>query len=339
MQIDGRLGEGGGQILRTALSLSVALGVPIEINHIRAKRRKPGLLRQHLTCVRAAAEVCDGEVQGAELGSSSVTLNPGPAKPGDYRFAIGSAGSTLLVLQTIYPALLAAGAPSTIEIEGGTHNPMAPTFGFVQHCLVPLLASMGQDLEIELLRPGFYPAGGGKLRAKIVPGQARAFELLERGEAGRHTCRIGLAHLPDSIAKSEWKSFAKLTNWPEDLFEHEDLSTAVSPGNVLEAHLRYTHVTQVMTQFGAPGVSGRNLAKSLAGQVKKALRHDAPVVAHLADQLMLPMALLAGGTYRCTGMSLHAETNAQVINMFLPGAVTIGERTPVGVEVTVKGRS
>ena len=179
LTIDGRNGEGGGQVLRTALSLSVALGQPVRVTHVRGKRAKPGLLRQHLTALRAAAEISAGTAVG-ELGGSEIELRPGPVRAGAYEFRIGSAGSTLLVLQTVLPPLLLAGGPSTLVLEGGTHNPLAPPFEFVARAFAPLLARLGARLELELVRPGFHPAGGGVLCARITPPvRAMPLELLE----------------------------------------------------------------------------------------------------------------------------------------------------------------
>ncbi|MEQ1894293.1 MAG: RNA 3'-terminal phosphate cyclase, partial [Planctomycetota bacterium] len=179
LTIDGRTGEGGGQVLRTALSLSVALGRPVRVTHVRGKREKPGLLRQHLTALRAAAEISGGTAVG-ELSGAEAELRPGPVRAGDYEFRIGSAGSTLLVLQTVLSPLLLADGPSTLLLEGGTHNPLAPPFEFVARAFAPLLARLGARLAFELVRPGFHPAGGGVLRAHITPPEpALPLELLE----------------------------------------------------------------------------------------------------------------------------------------------------------------
>jgi RNA 3'-terminal phosphate cyclase (ATP) len=165
--IDGSEGEGGGQILRTALSLSVATGKPFTIRSIRVRRTKPGLMRQHLTAVKAAAEISGARVEGAEVGATSLVFSPGPVKAGDYVFRIGSAGSTTLVLQTVLPPLAIAGAPSRIVIEGGTHNMGAPPFEFLDRAFLPLIRRMGFDVTARLTRHGFYPAGGGMIEVGI----------------------------------------------------------------------------------------------------------------------------------------------------------------------------
>src|SRR6476620_518674 len=161
--IDGSVGEGGGQIIRNSLALSLVTGQPFRIVNIRAGRKKPGLLRQHLTAVQAANQIGDAAVDGAEMGSGEVVFRPEGIRAGDYRFAIGTAGSTTLVLQTILPALILAGAPSHLTLEGGTHNPLAPPFDFLAQTFLPHLARFGPTVTATLARPGFFPAGGGRL--------------------------------------------------------------------------------------------------------------------------------------------------------------------------------
>ena len=169
IEIDGSQGEGGGQILRSSLSLAICTQRPFRIANIRANRDKPGLLRQHLTAVKAAAEICGGEVIGAEIGSRELTFKPGALKGGDYSFAIGTAGSSTLVLQTVLPPLLTAAEPSVVRISGGTHNKGSPPFDFLQRAFLPLIARMGARVELELLSYGFYPKGGGVIVATITP--------------------------------------------------------------------------------------------------------------------------------------------------------------------------
>src|SRR5215831_445162 len=182
LKIDGSLGEGGGQVLRTSLALSALTGQPFEIEKIRASRKKPGLMRQHLTSVQAAARVCNAHVEGAAISSQSLRFAPGPAVAGVYEFQVGTAGSATLVLQTVLPPLLLARGPSRVVVEGGTHNPLAPPFDFLERSFLPLIQRMGPSVELELRRPGFFPAGGGRFHAKIKPVKKLVrFDLLERG--------------------------------------------------------------------------------------------------------------------------------------------------------------
>ena len=180
--IDGAMGEGGGQILRSALALSLCLNKPFRITNIRANRDKPGLRPQHLVAVQAAAKIADAKVDGATKSSQLLEFIPGSIKPGEYSFDIGTAGSTTLVLQTILPALLTAAQPSTIQLHGGTHNPLAPPFDFFQQAFVPLLNRMGPRIKTHLQRPGFYPVGGGIVAVTIEPvAKLQPLKIVERG--------------------------------------------------------------------------------------------------------------------------------------------------------------
>ena len=200
--IDGRTGEGGGQVLRTSLALSMITGIPVTLEHIRAKRTKPGLMRQHLTCVRAAKAVCGARVTGDEVRSSRLVFEPGEVVPGEYDFAIGTAGSTSLVLQTVLPALMLAAEPSVVRVSGGTHNQKAPPADYIERVFAPLLGRIGPQVEVEMVRAGFYPAGGGLLQAAITPCAREALgalELLERGADLGRRVRSVVSNLPKRI--------------------------------------------------------------------------------------------------------------------------------------------
>lgn len=339
LTLDGRMGEGGGQVLRSALSLAVALGRPVRVANVRAGRGKPGLLRQHRTALLAAAAISGGAVEGGELGSTEVVLHPGRVRPGSYEFGIGSAGSTLLVLQTVLPPLLLADGPSTILLEGGTHNPMAPPFEFLRDSFAPCLGELGVELALELLRPGFHPAGGGRLRAVVTPvAEPGPLERLERGAARECRAEIGLAHLPRDIADREWRALSRELGAAGLRRVDRDLASSVGPGNYVSIHLEFEHVTEVLTAFGERRVSAESVAHRVASEARRYLEASAPVGEHLADQLMLPLALLAGGRYRTLAPSLHARTNADVVNLFLPGAVRFEERGPADWIVDVRAR-
>ena len=203
LTIDGSQGEGGGQILRSSLALSVCLQLPIKLEKIRAKRQKPGLMRQHLTAVRAAAEISEAEVKGDAVNSRELVFLPKTLKSGDFSFAIGTAGSSTLVLQTILPALLRAKEKSTLTIKGGTHNAMAPSFDFIEKTFLPVLRKMGPNVTAQLVRSGFYPAGGGSFTAEIHPGPLSRLELLARGEILNQYAISRVAGLPFNIIERE----------------------------------------------------------------------------------------------------------------------------------------
>ncbi|MFG0284936.1 MAG: RNA 3'-terminal phosphate cyclase [Phycisphaerales bacterium JB039] len=318
IELDGALGEGGGQILRTALGLSMVTGRACRIENIRAGRAKPGLLRQHLTAVQAAARVSGAQVEGAAIGAATLTFAPGPVTSGEYHFAIGTAGSTTLVLQTLLPALITAPAPSTITIEGGTHNTHAPSVHFLARAFLPLLERMGPRVELRLERHGFYPAGGGRIVASITPCKAlRPLTLLERGEITQRRAIATVAGLPGAIAKRELAAFAQRLNWPDDALRIERLPDRVGPGNVLSVEVGDGVVTEVFTGFGQKGVSAEKVGGDTAEEVCAYLAGGAPVGPYLADQLMVPMALAGGGALRTGPLTSHASTNAAVIRRFL----------------------
>lgn len=341
LRIDGSQGEGGGQVVRTSLSLSAALGQPITIENVRGGRRKPGLLRQHRTALRAVRDITGGEIEGDELGSLSVRFTPGErCHGGNYHFGIGSAGSTMLVLQTVLPALFLADEPSTVTLEGGTHNPMAPPFEAFAESFLPQLRAIGLDVEAALVRPGFFPAGGGLLRVEIQPaGATRALELLERGAPGVGSCEVIVQNLSRKVPSREWTAFQKRVHWHSDQLTVTTVKGGKGPGNVMYARQPFANVTAVHASFGMRTLASELVGSQLASAVRGYEATDAPVDEYLADQLMLPLALFGGGVYRCGQVSEHARTNAEVINLFLPGAVTIEYEAPVTESATRSGGS
>jgi len=316
VELDGSLGEGGGQILRTALSLSMVTGRPFRIERIRAGRAKPGLLRQHLTAVLAAQRVCGAEVEGAAIGSTVLTFQPGPVRPGEYTFAIGSAGSTTLVLQTLLPALMVGDSSSSLTIEGGTHNIYAPSVDFLTRTFLPLLERMGPRVALDLERHGFYPRGGGRISARITPcKKLKPIELLSRGEARERRAIASVAGLSGEIAKRELKVIQKKLGW--ETIRIQQLDDDVGPGNVLSLEIESEHVTEVITGFGRKGVSAEEVASAAVKEARTYLAGDHPVGPHLADQLMLPFAMAGAGAFRSGPLTPHARTNASVIAQFL----------------------
>lgn len=222
--IDGAAGEGGGQVLRTALALSLITGQPFRIDAIRGGRPRPGLMRQHITAIEAACAVGDGVCDGMAVGASSVTFTPGRRlRGGDHHFAVGTAGSTALVLQAVLLPLLRADRPSRLVIDGGTHARAAPPFDFIAATLVPLLRRMGAVITIHLVRPGFHPVGGGRIVVEIEPSPLRPLTLLDRGAFIEGTARAVVASLPATIAARELAAARReLADWPEDAFQAEE---------------------------------------------------------------------------------------------------------------------
>ena len=325
LQLDGSRGEGGGQILRTSLALAMITGRSFQIRQIRAGRPKPGLMRQHLTAVKAAAKVCSAELEGAELKSQRLTFKPGPVRAGEFHFDIGTAGSATLVLQTVLPALMTADEPSQLTLCGGTHNTHAPPFDFLAKAFLPLLKRIGPAVTATLIRPGFFPAGGGKVVVDIQPSQSlKPLELLNGGPVVRRRATAMISRLPRHIAERELATIRRKL----DLSECEtavDEVESVGPGNVLVVEIERQHVTEVFTGFGQRGVKAEKVAAGVAREAKRYLDAGTPVDEHLADQLLLPMALAGAGRYRTTVPTPHTTTNMETIRKFLDAAIEIEE--------------
>ena len=321
--------SGGGQLLRSSLSLALVAGRAFRMTNIRGKRPKPGLMRQHLTCVKAAAEVCGAEVEGAEMGSTELVFTPGKIAAGDYRFAIGSGGSTTLVLQTLLPALLHAEASSTLRIEGGTHNPMAPPFEFIEQCFLPVLWSMGVDATVTLERPGFMQAGGGVLTAEIAPIKKwKKLKLIERGEPVETFGRVLHAHLAREIAEREIVTASKILEWPENHIDLRYANDSTGPGNAILLGARFAKVCEISTGIAQMGKSAEAVATGAAKGLRGYLASVAPVGVHLADQLLLPMALASGGVFHTLSITDHTRTNMALIEQFLPVKFSVEEFGP-----------
>jgi RNA 3'-terminal phosphate cyclase (ATP) len=318
IEIDGSEGEGGGQILRTSLSLSLVTGSPFRIEKIRAGRTKPGLLRQHLTAVKAAAQIGRAEVDGDALGSLQVVFRPATIRPGSYTFAVGTAGSAGLVLQTVLPPLLLASGPSELTLEGGTHNPWAPPFDFLARAFLPLLRRMGAEVRAALERPGFYPAGGGRFRVSIRPTTGLTpLDLRQRGDVRRTSARALVAHLPIHIAERELKVVRTRLGWKDEDLSVESVENAAGPGNVLIAEIESDRVTEVFTGFGQRNVRAETVAEQVVAGVRRYLSAGVPVGKHLADQLLIPLALARGGSFRTIALTRHSTTNIDILHRFL----------------------
>lgn len=327
--VDGSHGEGGGQILRSSLALSLVTGKAFRIQRVRAGRARPGLLRQHLTAVQAAAAIGDALVTGDRIGSMELTFEPRAIRAGEHRFAVGTAGSACLVMQSILPALLSAGEPSRLVLEGGTHNPTAPTFDFLAQSYLPLLASMGAPVLASLDRHGFYPTGGGRFDVRI-PGTAKlgGLELDDPGEQGAWHAVAKVARLPLHIADRELAVLASELDLDEEELERVELPADQGPGNVCHVALEHERLTVLFTGFGEKGVPAEEVASEVVEGVERYAEALVAVDEHLADQLLLPMALGEGGSFTTTEPTRHALTHAEVIALFLERRVGFEELGP-----------
>ncbi len=334
--IDGAVGEGGGQILRTALSLSLCLQRPFHLINIRRHRRKPGLQRQHLAAVHAATAIGRAEVEGADLDSTELSFTPEGIAGGDYRFDIGSAGSTSLVFQTILLPLLMADAPSRLVLNGGTHNPLAPSFEFMQQAFLPLLARMGAKVRLELVRPGYYPVGAGEVRAGIQPcSRLVPLFLEERGAIHSIRAVATLSRLPEHIAERELRVVAEgLGLEPEALsVRHE--TAARCPGNALQVTVESESCTEVFSAIGQRGLPAEVVAERVVALVRRYLNAGVSVGPYLADQLLLPLALAGSGSFVTVAPDRHTPTNIEVIRQFLPLAIETKALAPDRWRITI----
>jgi len=321
--IDGSHNEGGGQILRTALTLSLATRTPFRIEKIRAGRKQPGLLRQHIAAVKAAAQIGKAEVQGDQINSQELTFAPKDVIPGEYNLSIGTAGSTSLVLQTVLPVLMLASKPSSLTLEGGTHNPAAPPYDFLEKAFVPLLNRIGGRVRMELLTPGFYPAGGGVMKVTVQPpSELNPLDLTKRGEPRGRAARAIVANLARNIAERELAVIGKKLSWDPSSLTVEVVSSR-GPGNLVLLEVESEHVTELFTGFGERNVRAEAVAEQAASEARRYLASDAAVGEHLADQLLLPLTFAKGGVFTTLPLSRHARTNIDTIARFLSTNIRI----------------
>jgi RNA 3'-terminal phosphate cyclase (ATP) len=317
IEIDGA--AGGGQLLRSALSLSLCTGTGFTMQRIRAKRSKPGLMRQHLTAVNAAARIGNAYVEGAELGTTTLRFEPGVVVPGEYTFATGSAGSATLVLQTVLPPLSRCDMPSTLRLEGGTHNPLAPSADFIADTYLPALRRIGIEATLELERPGFFPAGGGILHARVSPApELRYVEFDTRGELRSIEATALLSGLSSSIGERELRGLAAAFGLNQSALHLRQVRPSIGPGNALLLRVRHAQHAETFTGHGERGLSAEAVAAKLADEARTYLASTACVAEHLSDQLLLPMALAGGGAFTTQVISDHLRSNARLIEKFLP---------------------
>lgn len=351
IRIDGSYGEGGGQVIRTALALAALTGQPIQIDAIRAHRPNPGLAAQHLSGVLATAQIVDAQVTGATIGSQSLTFRPQrPPQSGPYHFDVaaaakrGSAGATTLLFQTIWLPLALSRGQSDLDLRGGTHVAWSPPYPYLDQVYLAMLARMGLVAETTLSAWGFYPVGGGAISAQI-PGdqQPSPLTLIERGELVRVHGMAVAAELPAHIAQ-------RMTNRALNVLKAEGLPVEITPQRVKSAGpgagifliAEYENVVAGFSAIGAQGKPSDQVADEACDALIRHHRQGAPVDPHLADQLLLPLALTPGeSTFHTSEITQHLLTNAHVIRQFLPVEITIdgAEGDPGDVSVIVPAPS
>jgi len=327
--INGSYGEGGGQVLRTSLTLSALLGEPVRIENIRVKRRKPGLQAQHLTGVRAIAQICDGELEGADFGSPTLTFRPtSPPRTGEYSFDVakarkgGSAGATSLVFQTLLLPLASAPGQSRLTIRGGTHVAWSPPFHYLKHVYLPALARMGLEARAEIERWGWYPIGGGEMTATIrgrKGSHLSGLNLVERGELKRLWGISTTSNLPPHISQRQ-KRRAEEYLRKRGFDPQIEIVDAPSPGQgtVVFLMAEYEHTVAGFSSLGRRGKPAEKVAEEACRDFIAYHQSGACLDKHLADQLILPLALTPGpSAFTTCEITQHLLTNVWVVEQFL----------------------
>lgn len=335
IEIDGRDGEGGGQIVRTSVALAAITGRPLSVIRVRANRQKPGLQAQHLTAVKAVAEVCAAETEGLRLGAARFRLVPGAIRGGSYHFAVPTAGSAGLVLQAVLPVLLRAPSASEVVFEGGTHVPKAPPYDHLEQVFLPALREMGVTAEIRLERPGFYPKGGGRMVLTVEPWKAPTFfDRTAPPTDWRQWARVYVGKLPEHV---ERRALSALKAGGFDSDQNPELEASVGPGFVAALALISSEGRVVITAIGEKGTPVEVVVKRAAEKARGYSRKRIPVGPYLADQLLMYLALGGGGRFLTCETTLHFETQVRTLAAFCGERVTVTEEAPDRVQVEVVG--
>jgi RNA 3'-terminal phosphate cyclase (ATP) len=318
IEIDGSFGEGGGQILRTALSLSCITGYSFRLYNIRKGRKKPGLMPQHLTCVQAASLISNARVSGDEIGSTTLSFSPERIESGNYLFDIKTAGSCSLVLQTVLPALIFADKPSVITIKGGTHVPFSPTYHYISEVFLLMLKKIGIEVESSINKYGFYPKGGGEIRLRISPvREIKGLNLLTRGNLLKLQGYSGVANLPLNIAKRQKNAIL------QELYHHSaeiQLLDVPSPGEGTFVFLKayFDNTVAGFSSLGQKGKPAEKVGKEAAAQFIDFYNSPACLDPHLSDQIVIYLSLTSeNSSFITSHITQHLVTNLWVIEKFL----------------------
>ena len=318
IDIDGSFGEGGGQILRTALSLSCITGLPFRLFNIRKGRKKSGLMPQHITCVNAVSEICNAKVSGCSKGSTSLTFTPGKINSGNYTFDIKTAGSTSLVFQTILPPLLFADGPSHITIIGGTHVPFSPNYHYISEVFIPVLNKLGIKIEPSIVKYGFYPKGGGEVSFKILPaGKIKSLNAASKETLVNISGYTGVSRLPLTIAEREKNSVLKALHPLSAEIQIMDVS---SPGEGTFVFLKgeYDNTLCGFSSLGERGKPAERVGKEAAEQFMHFHNSPACLEPHLSDQILIYLSLSnENSSFTTSCITQHLLTNIWVIEKFL----------------------
>ena len=342
VKIDGSWGEGGGQILRTSLTMGILTQKDFHITKIRANRSKPGLSHQHLAAINAATQISQSKVEGAELRSEELIFFPGKAEAGKYFFQVNTAGAMTLVLHTVFLPLAFLEEGSEIELKGGTHVPWAPCYEYIQHVWGAVFKTLGIEMEIELKQAGFYPKGGGIFTVRFPSiSKINPLDLLERPKLKKLQVLSILSNLPKHIAERELKTFQRQIGHLGlgDFLETEICEyPAFDPGNLLFLNAQFENgFCAGFTSLGKRGKTAEQVAKSLAKDFQKYHKKKQPVEEHLADQLLLPLIFSKETSQFCVSkITNHLLTNAHIIQLFCDAKIEIEGKEGESGKVTIQ---
>ncbi len=326
LSIDGSLGEGGGQVLRTSLALALITGRSFTMRNIRSRRAKPGLMAQHLKAVEAATKIGKAQVEGDRIGSQSLVFEPTGISCGDFHFDIGTAGSTSLVLQTILPPLSFAAASSTVTLIGGTHVPWSPCFHYLEIHWLRYMRRIGFDIRLELDAAGFYPRGGGRVVAMVRPvSRLSPLCLTYRGPLLRIRGISAVANLDLSVAQRQKVQALKRLDSVSSHVQIEILRlSSPSKGTLLLLLAEFENSQSCFYGLGAPGKTAERVADEAVNEFLEFMGTDGAIDHYLADQLILSLALAPGmSEIRTSKVTQHLITNADIIKMFLSVSIDI----------------
>jgi RNA 3'-terminal phosphate cyclase (ATP) len=321
--IDGSQGEGGGQVLRAALTLSAVTGEGFEITKIRARRSRTGLRPQHEAAVRAAAFACGARTSGVFEGSPDLRFEPAKAEAGEFRFEIATAGASTLVAQTVLPILAVGEAASRVVVQGGTHVPLSPPFPYLARHWTAVVSRLGLETSHELVRAGFYPRGGGELRSRVAPWVRPGAALVMESRGGLLAVRgvSAAAKVKGDVAVRQ-RDGAQARLWEGRRLEAEweviDLP-AESPGSALYLEAEFEAGRAAFSWLGEKGLPAERLGDRAARRLLRFLGDEegAAVDAHLADQLVVPLCISGGGGRVTTGeVTSHLETVVGIAQTF-----------------------
>lgn len=326
-EIDGAYGEGGGQLLRTACALSAITGEAIRLRNIRLRRTPPGLAPQHLMAVKAVATLCGAEVEGLELGSQEISFRPGAIRDGEFQFDVGTAGSLTLVLQALLPVALAGAMPTRFHLTGGTDIRAAPPLDYLRFVLMPLLARMGAHVEVELVRRGYYPRGGGQLAVTVMPSEIGPLRLEKREPVLQISGRVHVANLPEHIAVRMHDTAVRLL---EDIApvhvtqEPAEKTHAFGSGGAIVLWAQGAHSLLGAAEVAQRGIPAERIAARAAETLRQDILAGAAVDCHAVDQLLIYAARAKGrSAFLVRTMSTHAQTALWLMQQLLP----VRERT------------